>query len=77
MTLEEMLGRGDQGGWLGRYLDDPGSLVEGFADTLTDLGSMARQLWQGSLPGLIIYAGRECHRVDGSTIALPWNAGFR
>jgi predicted AAA+ superfamily ATPase len=53
MTLEEMLGRGDRGAWLGRYLDDPESLVENFAGTLTELGSMARQLWRGSLPGLL------------------------
>jgi uncharacterized protein len=26
------------------------------------------------MTGLIIYAGRECYRVDENTVALPWNA---
>lgn len=26
------------------------------------------------MAGLIVYAGRECYRVDRHTIALPWNA---
>jgi hypothetical protein len=28
------------------------------------------------MPGLILYAGSECYRVDEQTIALPWNARF-
>ncbi|MCK4306124.1 MAG: ATP-binding protein [Candidatus Eisenbacteria sp.] len=26
------------------------------------------------MPGLILYAGHECYRIDPHTIALPWNA---
>ena len=29
------------------------------------------------MPGLIVYAGRACYRVDDDTIALPWNAFMR
>jgi len=29
------------------------------------------------MTGLIVYAGRECYRVDENTIALPWNARLR
>lgn len=29
------------------------------------------------MPGLILYAGRECLRVDEQTTAVPWNGFFR
>lgn len=34
-----------------------------------------RQTYGQSLvgPGLVVYAGRECYRLDHDTIALPWN----
>ncbi len=48
-----MLGHGNRGGWLGHYLDDPEFILQSFASTLTDVGGLARQLWRGSLPGLL------------------------
>ncbi len=29
------------------------------------------------MPGLIIYAGTDCYRIDEHTIALPWNCAVR
>ncbi len=28
------------------------------------------------MTGLIVYAGKDCYRIDRNTIALPWNAGM-
>lgn len=53
MTLDELLGHGNRGGWLSQYLDDPESILHSFAGPMTNVGGLARQLWRGSLPGLL------------------------
>ncbi|RJQ59463.1 MAG: ATP-binding protein [Desulfobacteraceae bacterium] len=53
MTAYELSGWGDRDGWLPAYLNDPDSL-EGLANgTIAQLGSLARFLWRGTLPGLL------------------------
>ena len=53
MTPAEMLGEGGNPCWLGAYLDKPESLLDLFEGVWTDLGSLTRVLWRGSLPGLL------------------------
>jgi len=53
LTPNEILGQGDQPGWLGAYLDDPNSLLDLFGGTLDGLGGLTRFLWRGCLPGLL------------------------
>lgn len=53
MSLAEMAGRGEAPGWLGFYLDAPGSLPERFAGTIEEGGPLSRHLWRGSMPGML------------------------
>jgi predicted AAA+ superfamily ATPase len=53
MTAYELSGLGSQNGWLASYLSDPDSLMSLVNATLTQLGSLARFLWRGALPGLL------------------------
>lgn len=53
MTVDEMLGRGGEAGWLGPYLDDPLSLLDRFRGPQSEVGSLTRLLWRGGLPGLL------------------------
>ena len=53
MTLDEILGHGEQPGWLGAYLDAPSSLPDLFRGTPAEPGPLTRVLWRGSLPGLL------------------------
>ena len=53
MTPHEMTGRGASAGWLRTYLSTPAALPDVFTDTMSELGSLTRFLWRGSLPGLL------------------------
>lgn len=53
MTVEEMLDRGGEPGWLGCYLDEPVSLLDRLQGVLPEAGPLTRFLWRGGLPGLL------------------------
>jgi predicted AAA+ superfamily ATPase len=53
MTPWEMSGRGEERGWLGAYLDQPASLVQGALGKPTSPANLPQALWRGSLPGLL------------------------
>jgi uncharacterized protein len=53
MTAYEMVGLGQQDGWLATYLNDPELLFQAVMGTLDELGSLARFIWRGTLPGLL------------------------
>ena len=53
MTVNEVCGLGNRDGWLSTYLSAPDTLVARVNGTLGELGSLARFLWRGTLPGLL------------------------
>ncbi len=53
MTPLELLKRGTETGWLPTYLENPEEFLHRSSSVLTELPSLIRTLWRGSLPGLL------------------------
>jgi uncharacterized protein len=53
LTVYEVSGWGNREGWLSAYLSSPDGLVNRVNRTIRELGSLARFLWRGTLPGLL------------------------
>lgn len=50
MTPLEILGRGDETGWLPNYLEKPDLLLKNSYEVLSELQPFTKTLWRGSLP---------------------------
>lgn len=62
MTLLEVAGRGNEQGWLSRYLDDPERFLKEPSGIIKDLPPLHEVLWRGSLP--------QCQELDRAEIPL-------
>lgn len=62
MTLLERTGRGEEQGWLSRYLDDPEGFLKTPAGIIKNLPLLHEVLWRGALP--------QCQELPRSEIPL-------
>jgi hypothetical protein len=53
MSAQEIMGHGDQAGWLEAFLDYPSSLPDHISGTDDSIGPLTRFLWRGGMPGLL------------------------
>ncbi len=59
MTPLELLNRGNEAGWLPKYLEDPGQFLSKFQGVLGEMQPFSRTLWRGSLPGILELEDRD------------------